>query len=299
MVALLYVTLLVGMTVSSLLLGALLAEFTPTRLVQVVQGAAVMAMALNLAALWKQEPRGRQRTSAQRRPFREAWREFTAHPGALRLLTAVALGSAAFSMQDILLEPYGGQVLAMTVGQTTLLTALLAGGTLLALSYSARALARGLQPVRLSGLGAVVGLAAFAAVILSGAFAWPALFQAGTVLIGIGGGLFSVGLLVEVMRYADRTDSGIALGAWGAVQATATGVAVGTGGLLRDGVVYATGQGWFGPAFAGPEAAYNVVYHLEIGLLFLTLIALGPLVRYRPDPLPEPSARLSLAEFPN
>ena len=121
----------------------------------------------------------------------------------------------------------------------------------------------------------------------------------GTVLIGVGGGLFSVGLLVEAMRYADRSDSGIALGAWGAVQATATGVAVGAGGLLRDAVVYAGAQGWTGPAFAGPEAAYNVVYHLEIGLLFLTLVALGPLVRYGPTPAPESPARLSLAEFPN
>jgi hypothetical protein len=37
----------------------------------------------------------------------------------------------AFSMQDVLLEPYGGQVLGMSVGATTKLTATLALGGLL------------------------------------------------------------------------------------------------------------------------------------------------------------------------
>ena len=44
---------------------------------------------------------------------------------------AVGLGTAGFSMQDILLEPFGGQILGLSVGETTGLTALLAGGMLL------------------------------------------------------------------------------------------------------------------------------------------------------------------------
>ena len=42
-------------------------------------------------------------------------------------------------MQDILLEPYGGEVLHLTVARTTMLTALLAGGALRGL----RAMRRG------------------------------------------------------------------------------------------------------------------------------------------------------------
>jgi hypothetical protein len=41
---------------------------------------------------------------------------------------AIGLGTAAFSMQDVLLEPYGGQILRLTVAETTALTALLAAG---------------------------------------------------------------------------------------------------------------------------------------------------------------------------
>ena len=56
-VALMQVMLLVGMVVSGLAFGALLADFSQLRLIKVVQGCAVITMVLNLYALWKQEPR--------------------------------------------------------------------------------------------------------------------------------------------------------------------------------------------------------------------------------------------------
>ena len=49
--------LLLGMAVSALAFGALLAHFSEVRLIQVVQGCAVVTMVLNGIALWKQEPR--------------------------------------------------------------------------------------------------------------------------------------------------------------------------------------------------------------------------------------------------
>ncbi len=79
------------------------------------------------------------------------WRAFVADPAARRcLLVAVGLGTAAFSMQDILLEPYGGEILHLSVGATTALTALLAGGALVAFALAARLLARGADPYRLA-----------------------------------------------------------------------------------------------------------------------------------------------------
>ena len=54
-VALLYVMFLAGMAGSALIVGWLLRDFSGLRLVQVVQGAAVVTLFLNLVALWKQE----------------------------------------------------------------------------------------------------------------------------------------------------------------------------------------------------------------------------------------------------
>ncbi len=66
-VALLYVMLLVGMVVAALfVLGALLADFSQLRLIQVVQGAAVITMVLNIVALWKQEGRNPSKTDPSR-----------------------------------------------------------------------------------------------------------------------------------------------------------------------------------------------------------------------------------------
>jgi BCD family chlorophyll transporter-like MFS transporter len=56
-VALMYVMLLVGMVGSSFAFSLLLAEFSPQRLVQVVQAAALVVLGLNGVALWKQEAR--------------------------------------------------------------------------------------------------------------------------------------------------------------------------------------------------------------------------------------------------
>ena len=66
-VGLMYVMLLLGTIVSALLFGAFLRDFSPGRLVQVIQAAAVATLVLNSLALWKQEtrhPRGRRRATA-------------------------------------------------------------------------------------------------------------------------------------------------------------------------------------------------------------------------------------------
>jgi BCD family chlorophyll transporter-like MFS transporter len=62
----------------------------------------------------------------------------------------------------------------------------------------------------------------------------PPLFVAGTWLAGLGAGLFGHGTLTATMRSAPREQVGLALGAWGAVQATAAGIAVALGGIIRD-----------------------------------------------------------------
>jgi BCD family chlorophyll transporter-like MFS transporter len=228
--------LLVGMLISGILMGLILADFNEFKLISVVQGAAVVAITLNMIALWKQEAQDLALTAVDkpRTEFRQAWAEFSAGGRASRLLVAVGLGAAAFSMQDVLLEPYGGEILGLSVGQTTSLTALWSAGTLAGLAFAARQLARGGEPHRLAGHGLVWGILAFAAVICGGAFASTPLFCAGVLMIGVGGGMFSVGTLTSAMALARDGKSGIALGAWGAVQATAVGLAVLVGGGLRD-----------------------------------------------------------------
>ena len=275
-VGLMYVMLLFGMIGSALAFGAVLAHFTPGRLVQVIQASAIATIVLNGVALWKQEPRRAAGLSPARAApsFRESWDSF-AHGGkVVRRLAAVGLGTMAFSMEDVLLEPYGGQVLHLSVGDTTKLTATLALGGLLGFGWASRVLSRGADPFRMAMYGALLGLPAFAAVIAAGPLHSALLFGTGTALIGFGAGLFGHGTLTATMNLAPKHQTGLALGAWGAVQASAAGLAIALGGVMRDVVAAVMAPGGFGAAIA-----YDSVYALEIVLLFATLVTMLPLIR--------------------
>ncbi|HEU4408976.1 MAG TPA: BCD family MFS transporter [Polyangiaceae bacterium] len=301
-VALLYVMLLAGMVAASLCLGALLRSFEYVRLIKVIQGAAMVTMALNLFALWKQEPRGAGPAgpapeAAPEASFLASVRGLLAGGPAGRLLVAVGLGGAGFNMQDVLLEPYGGELLRLSVSATTSLTALMAGGTLAGLFFAARGLSRGGDAHKLAALGSLAGIAGFSAVIFAAPLGSAPLFCAGILCVGFGGGWFAVGTLTASMALAAGPKSGLAIGAWGAVQATVTGAGIALGGALRDVISGLAARGALGPGLRSPAVGYSAVYHLEIALLFGTLVAIGPLVRAggRRD---APS-RFGLAELPH
>ncbi len=276
-VGLMYSMLLIGMIVSALLFGAVLADFSHGRLIQVIQATAVITFALNFAALWKQEARQPNRPAPTGRSFAQAWALYAAQPHAIRRLVAVALGTLAFSMEDILLEPYGGQILGLGVGETTWLTATFAGGGLIGFALASRILSRGFDPFRMAVIGAVIGVPAFAMVIVAAPLQGVALFVIGVAAIGFGGGLFGHGTLTATMHFAPKDQIGLALGSWGAAQATAAGLGAALGGLLRD-IGHPAGM-----TLPWPPAAtgYVTVYAIEIVLLLVTLATMWPLLRVR------------------
>jgi BCD family chlorophyll transporter-like MFS transporter len=280
-VGLMYVMLLFGMIVSAVIFGMALADFSPGRLIQVIQASAVVTIVLNVVAMWKQE--GRRRTTAsqpvRRQPqFGESWQAFVAGPQAIRRLVIVGLGTLGFGMADVLLEPYGGQVLHLTVADTTRLTALLALGGLTGFGLASRVLSRGADPFRMAAWGLATGIPAFALIIAAAPLDAAAPFVVGTLFIGFGAGLFGHGTLTATMQQAPAGQAGLALGAWGAVQASAAGTAIALGGIVRD--IVAGGLSHVG---SGPASGYVVVYSLEILFLGLALVAMIPLLGLRPS----------------
>jgi BCD family chlorophyll transporter-like MFS transporter len=276
-VGLMYVMLLLGTIASALVYGALLENFSPGRLVQVIQGTAVVTIVLNAIALWKQEALRRPAPDELNRgepAFSEAWTTYMQGDQALRRLLIVGLGTMAFGMQDVLLEPYGGEILHMTVSATTILTATLAVGGLLGFGFASHVLSKGVDPFRMAGAGAIVGVFAFLAVIASAPLSLTMLFQVGVFFLGVGGGLFSHGTLTAAMNSAPKSQAGLALGAWGAVQATAGGIGIALGGIIRDLVTASNLNESYGAA-----SGYNAVYAIEIILLIATLVAMIPLVQ--------------------
>jgi BCD family chlorophyll transporter-like MFS transporter len=156
---------------------------------------------------------------------------------------------------------------------------------------------RGLNPHLLTTMGLLGGLVAFSLVILAEPLQSPAAFRLGTLFIGFGAGMVSIGTLISAMNLEDRGFTGMALGAWGAVQATSLGLAMAAGGVLRDLVGGFALAGGMGPVLQAPATGYAVVYQIELILLFISLAALGPLVKrvWVSTPAKHP---FGLADFP-
>jgi BCD family chlorophyll transporter-like MFS transporter len=271
------------MGVSAIIVGWLLRDYDPILLVRVVQGCGLATLVLNVIALWKQEkvrPMTRAEREEPRPRFRDAWADFLSGGSAGRLLAVVVVGTLAFNMQDVLLEPYGGQILGLSVGATTLLTAAWALGALAGFVVAARWLKRGDDPYRMAARGVLAGIAAFSAVIFAAPLDSATIFYAGAFGIGWGGGIFGISTLTAAMTLprTGGAGAGLALGAWGAAQATAAGLAILIGGTLRDVVTHLVQAGHLG-GLSDPSVGYSFVYHIEIGLLFATLAVLGPLVK--------------------
>ncbi len=280
-VALLSAMLLVGLLISAVVFGALLMPFSQIKLIQVIQGAAGLTLVLNLVALWKQEARDPNRFAAQAAEpsFSAAWRELSRTGPWTRRLVAVGLGAFGFAAQDVLLEPYGGQILGLAVGVTTLLTAVFATGGIIGFCFAAYAIARGFCANRIAGYGLGWGTMGFAGVMLAAPLDSPVVFALSVLVIGYGGGLFAHGTLTGCMQAAPADKVGLTLGVWGAVQATAAGVAMALGGLARDVVGALAEAGALGPALSGAVVGYLAVYLIEIVVLFAAIAAIGPLVR--------------------
>ena len=279
-VALLYFMFLFGMGVSAVVIGLLLADFSKLRLIQVVQGSAVLTLILNLVAVWRQEQIiiNNQKNDKPEKFFL-SWKKFISDRKTNSLIWVVFWGTLAFSMQDVLLEPYGGQILGLSVSETTNLTGVWALGALLGLALAANNSKKTVFSVSNAMTALLIGIVGFSAIIFSSPMQFPFLYFLGTLFIGFGTGLFSVSLLIIAMALSSKTNlgSGFILGSWGAAQAIGAGLGIAVGGILRDVVNKLALSGYLGSTFENNSIGYIFVYHLEILFIFITLIALGML----------------------
>jgi BCD family chlorophyll transporter-like MFS transporter len=156
-------------------------------------------------------------------------------------------------------------------------------------------LGRGADAANLSLAGAALGLPAFVAIVVAAGTQSTWLFAAGVALVGLGGGIFAHGTLTLTMSLAAPAQVGLALGAWGAVQATSAGVAVALGGIGRDVMGALAAQGYLGAALATPATGYAAVYIIEFALLLATCMAMRALSGDRLSPAVWPALQPSKA----
>jgi BCD family chlorophyll transporter-like MFS transporter len=268
--AILWTMLVLGTIVSAIIMGQLLIDYSHKRLIQVMQGSAMAFVALTFASMLGQE---RLKANGEvldfnpnavvvRETLGGSIRRLLGNPILRNLFVVLFLATLAFGTHDVLLEPYGGQVLAMSVTATTRLTAFWGVAMLLAIGVSGLLLWRGRSPLLLISLGMLAGAIGFLSISLATEQAQLPQFYAGVWLIGMGRGMFIVGSLALIMALVDVHHAALFLGLWGVVQAIAQGCGVIGGGLARDLVQHLSGNVALG---------YIVVYQAATILLLLAL----------------------------
>jgi BCD family chlorophyll transporter-like MFS transporter len=194
--------------------------------------------------------------------------------GIIRLLVVICLGTFGFGMADALLEPYGGQVLGLSIADTTKLTALFSVGTLVGFAIASRLLSGTTEPGNLALAGLAVGIPGFGLIIFVSMDGGTISFLLGTFLVGLGTGLFGHATLTAAMRAAPREQIGLALGAWGAAQACAAGLGVALAGIVRDVIV-----GLQGATGNSVQTPCYIIFTIEALSLLIAIAVVWPMAR--------------------
>ncbi len=272
--AILWLMLVSGTVVGAFFAGLTLVDYTHTKLIAVLQGSSVVFVVCTIAALYDQErlrPDGTLVNDIARKArysLKESLIRVWNAPTLRSLFFVFFVATLGFGTHDILLEPYGAEILQMSVTATTFLTALWGIAMIFAIVIAGLWLWRGGSSARLIIAGGITGMLGFGLVTISGYLNVVGSFQLGVATIGIGRGLFIVGSIATVMSLADRDHTGLFLGIWGVVQSLAQGFGTIGGGVARDIIKARTND-----ALLGYVSVYGVAGILLIIMVLYMLIS--------------------------
>lgn len=238
-----WIMMIAGIVISAAVAGKLVDPFSFARLVAVFGGVAATAFFVSIFAIWGVEGVTAAIAEPREAPamgFGAALVELWADSDARRFTIFVFLSMLAYSMQDLILEPFTGLRFGMTPGQSTQISSVQHGGVLIGMILvgiggsafskrgSAAGRAHGLQRWIVGGcIGSALALTGLAMAARFGP-GWPII---GNIFaLGFANGVFAVAAIGTMMALAGAggpNREGIRMGVWGAAQA----LAFGTGGL--------------------------------------------------------------------
>jgi MFS transporter, BCD family, chlorophyll transporter len=269
-----WVMMISGIVITSILAGKFLDPFSYTRLVVVAASVSCIALALAVIGIWGIEGEGGHAAgstpTAKQLPFMVALREVWAEPEARKFTIFVFVSMLAYSAQDLILEPYAGAIFNFTPGQSTKLSGVQHGGVLAGMILVAL-IARGkiLGSLRVWTVGGCLASAvALIAIAIGGPIGPSFPLREAVFAMGIANGAFAVAAIGSMMELAsadggktratgEPSREGLRMGLWGAAQALAFGVGGLFGAAMVDIMSLMIGR--------GPHA-YGVVFCIEAAM---------------------------------
>ncbi len=220
---------------------------------------AALLAGLTVLAVIGQEPRRDGPPSAEAVSTADAWRLLARSRETRRFFAFLFVGILFLFLQQVVLEPFGGDVLGLDVRQTTMFNAYQMTGVLLGMLVGGAWISKRLGDRGTAWIGLALAAASFAllgysSLVVAGWLVAPAIG-----LMGLGMGFFNVGGLAMMMSMSTFARTGLYMGAWTLAQALANGTASIGGGWLHDAVLGLSG--------AEPVAYASVFLVESLGLV--------------------------------
>jgi BCD family chlorophyll transporter-like MFS transporter len=273
-----WIMMIAGIVISAVTAGKLLDPFSPERLIMVAVGVVAVAFTVACVAVWGVEGAPQAEEKREVAPFGEALRGIWNDPLTRLFSIFVFFSMLAYSMQDLILEPFAGLVFGMTPGQSTSLSGAQNGGVLVGMilvgvgghAFGGKAGLKLKRWIVAGCLASALALAALAMAARAGP-GWPLTIN--VVLLGFANGMFAVAAIGSMLELAGRGGpngeyrghEGIRMGLWGAAQASAFGIGGFVGAIAVD---------WLRAAMQTTAQAFEIVFAAE-GVLFLVAAAIA------------------------
>lgn len=267
-----WLMMIAGFVVTTVTAGSFLDPFTPTRLVLVTTCVSVLALLVATLAIWGVEaklgigaqPKNESSTIAKP-DFKSSLQQVWGEPQARRFTIFIFVSMLAYSMQDLILEPFAGLVFGLTPGESTKLSGLQNGGVfsgmlVIAVLANPRFGFGSLRAWTISGC--LASAAALFAIVWSAKTGTVLNLKASVFALGFANGAYAVAAIGSMMALASsgyKKREGMRMGIWGASQALAFGLGGFLGTLAAD---------ILRRILQEPAAAYTLVFAFE-SLLFV------------------------------
>jgi MFS transporter, BCD family, chlorophyll transporter len=272
-----WMMMIAGIVVTAITAGHFLDPYSPVRLVEVTMSVAAVALCVSVIAVIGVEGEGEKSgTEAEVTPrpsFREALQRTWSEPDARRFTMFVFVSMIAYSMQDLILEPFAGAVFRLSPGESTSLAGLQHAGVFVGMAL-AGVVGSGRFGAALFSLrawtigGCVASALALCALVLAAIVGPPWPLKPSVFALGTANGVFAVAAIGSMMMLASeghKAQEGVRVGLWGAAQAV---------GFALGGFLGTLGVDVARLALDAAAPAYAIVFGFE-GIMFLAAAGLA------------------------
>lgn len=254
--------LFVGIIATGISTSIVFKEYSFDGMVALFVAGGVLAVVMSIIALFGQETQPSERIAPSTKGFTDALRTIRQSRNSRYFGAFLLISMFSFFMQDVILEPFGGEVFGLSLAETTRFNAYMGIGLIASMLVGGLRLIPRMGKRWVTELGCWILVGSFVALGASSAFHIQSGLSLIIGLVGLGGGLFTVGGVALMMDMTSSEHTGVFVGAWTLVQAVARGPA-----SFASGGLYSL----FTSLGATIAQGYSLVFVLEALGLFISI----------------------------